>query len=153
MARQILGVFMSPAEFKEALFKIDVNAVEFPVLVDDLLTKIDPTEHQILTTHIFDYFEQHPMEELGMPGSLVHFIESFYPAYAPRLLRSLSDAPNVSAVLMTNRILNSNLAATDRAEYLSALKAVASNTLAKPEVQESARQFLEYQAKQGRLPA
>jgi hypothetical protein len=136
---------MTPLQFKVALDGVDLNAVDFPLVIDDLLSQVDVTDHLSLTDVIFGFFEQHPDEDTGGPGGLVHFVETFYPAYKARLLQSLSDAPNVSAVLMTNRILNSILTRGERAQYLMALRAVVAGTRASSETRKSAHDFLEYQ--------
>jgi hypothetical protein len=135
---------MTPLQFKVALDGIDLNAVDFPLVIDDLLSQVDVTDHQSLTDIIFCFFERHPDDDTG-PGSLVHFVEAFYPTYKARLLQSLRDAPNMSAVLMTNRILNSKLTPGERAQYLMALRAVLAGGRASAETRESARGFLEYQ--------
>ena len=141
---------MTPLQFKVALDGIDLNAVDFPLVIDDLLSQVDVADHQSLTDIIFSFFERHPDDDTGGPGSLVHFVEAFYPTYKARLLQSLSDAPNMSAVLMTNRILNSNLTPGERAQYLMALRAVLAGGRASAETRESARGFLEYQRQRQR---
>jgi hypothetical protein len=141
---------MSPDEFKAALGRTDPNAVDFPLVIDNLLGKIDLAENHVLIDRIYSFFEQHPDDELGMPGGLVHFIESFYPAYKGRLLQSLNLAPNVSAILMTNRILNSELGPGERAEYVAALTNTLENQRASPVVRESAAHFLRYQAERAK---
>jgi hypothetical protein len=144
---------MSPYQFKIVLNDLDPKAVDFPILVDDLLNRVDLTDHDTVTDVIFDFSEKYPDEELGMPGSLVHFIEKSYPAYKTRLLQSLVDAPNVSAVLMVNRILNSTLTPGERAQYLMALGAVFAGGHASPETRKSALAFLEYQRQRDRPSA
>lgn len=138
---------MSPEEFKAMLLSLDPAAVDFPLAVDRLIDQVDVAKHEILIEHIFELFERHPAEELGAPGSLVHFVESFYPTYVPRLIRSLNASPNASAVLMINRILNSDLGVSERSEYLGALAAVKANAHVHPDARALAEHFMEFQAK------
>lgn len=136
---------MSPFQFEAALDRVDPKAVDFPLVIDDLLRQVDGADHIMLADVIFGFFERHPEEDFGAPGSLVHFVETFYPAYKTRLMQSLSDAPNVNAVLMANRILNSTLTRGERVEYLMALRGVVAGGRADSEVRKSAQRFLDYQ--------
>jgi hypothetical protein len=78
----------------------------------------------------------------GIPGTLVHLIERYYPSYKAALLESLCRSPSYFGVVMVNRILNSKLSAPERAEYLQALNEVVSNGSAPLVVRKTTERFL-----------
>ena len=112
--------------------------------VDELVEAVPDAEKDAgLIEPIFAFFEAHPLDDMGAPGTLVHLLEEFYPRYAERLLCSLRTRPSYSAILLTNRILNSRLSAQKRSKYRSALaEAVAAPDLPKT-LRDLANHFLE----------
>lgn len=130
--------------FRGRLLALDPEAPDFLLQVDGLVS--EASAHGVaLVPAIFEFFEANPLADVGLPGTLVHFTEQFYPSYKALLLESLRAVPSVPAVLMANRILNSKLGSSEREEYLTALAAAASHTLAPAEVQDQARHFIAYQ--------
>jgi hypothetical protein len=136
---------ITASEFESRLLALDPQAVDFEVQADELLTQANLLESNDLLISIFKFFEAHPSEDAGAPGSLVHFVEHYYPSYKATLLTSLSTCPSTGVVLMTNRILNSELSPSERLEYLSALERVMADPLAIPAVRDRAQHFLAYQ--------
>jgi hypothetical protein len=136
---------ISASEFQSRLLMLDLQAVDFETQVDGLLAQADLSDLNGLLNAVFRFFENHPSEEAGVPGTLVHFAEHYYPAYKPTLLRSLSASPSASAVLMVNRILNSELSPSERSEYLSALAEVKDSPKASSIVRARAEHFIAYQ--------
>lgn len=126
---------------------LDPRNDEFVLSVDSLLESLPVECHESLIPAIFRFFEKHPLEDCGAPGTLVHLAEHFYPSYKSILLNSLARAPSYNAILMANRILNSNLSAQERQEYLSALSDVAIQPGVNPALAKQARHFIEHQAK------
>ncbi|WP_242499325.1 hypothetical protein [Flavobacterium sp. 140616W15] len=56
---------------------------------------------------LFSILESNPGEDFGMPGQIVHFLESFYKnGYEEKLLGSLQRKPTSHTVWMLNRIIN-----------------------------------------------
>lgn len=56
---------------------------------------------------IFEVMENHPYLDYGMPGPIVHFMESYYKnGYENELIYSLKRMPTEHTVWMANRILN-----------------------------------------------
>lgn len=134
--------------FERELLALDPEAIDFVLKVDELVSEAESHGAELIPA-IFRFFALNPLADIGLPGTLVHFTEQFYPSYKPLLLQSLRDSPSVHTVLMANRILNSELNASERAEYLDALRAAAKNTLAAPEVREQASHFVTYQHERG----
>lgn len=130
--------------------QLDPRDEEFIVRVDALLESVPSDYHKDLIPTIFRFFEKYPFEDCGAPGTLVHLIEHFYPSYRSILLDSLARTPSYNAILMINRILNSELGARERQEYLSTLQGILALPNINPALAEKARKLIEYQnEKQG----
>ena len=87
--------------------------------------------------------ERHPLDDFGMPGAMVHFIERFYPEFPPLLIASVKRAPSLHTVWMLNRCING---AKDKSELLSVLEGVINNENADIAVRDKAKEFFEYQS-------
>ena len=94
---------------------------------------------------IFKFTENCQDADIGSPGPFVHLIEKHYPDYVPELLESIKTKPTSSSVHMLNRILNSELTAEDRKNYLVLLKLASQNEAASEIVREEAIAFYEHQ--------
>ncbi len=94
---------------------------------------------------IFRFIENCKDADIGSPGPLVHLIEKHYPDYVSELLASIKTKPTNSSIHMLNRILNSELTAEDRKEYLSLLKFASQNKAASEIAREEANEFYEHQ--------
>jgi hypothetical protein len=134
-------------DFKGRLMSLDPSKVDFVTNVDELLESVSPEFHEKLIPAFFGFFEKYPLEDCGAPGSLVHLTEHFYPRYKPTLLESLVRAPSYNAILMTHRILNSQLAQNDRDEYMTALRSISNNSNIHPILVSHAQHFIEHQQK------
>ena len=134
-------------KFCERLASIDAkddelmnHLYEAADLLDDV-SEISPAFEPI-----FGFIEMNPESDLGSPGPLVHLLENHYPKYVSRLIESLETKPTFTAVFMLNRILNSNLAAETKAQYLSLLMGIANNEDADSTAREQAKEFYEHQS-------
>jgi hypothetical protein len=93
---------------------------------------------------IFDLFEKFPDGDFGAPGPLVHLLET-NDAYLSLLMASIARKPSLPAVLMINRILNSDLSLIDRNNWIYSLESIVKSSVASECVQSEAAHFLEYQ--------
>ena len=91
---------------------------------------------------LFTIIENHPLDDFGMPGAMVHYIESFYPDFLPLLIDSVKRTPTMHTVWMLNRCINGKFS---REELLSALREVAENENTDKAIRDSAKSFLDYQ--------
>ncbi|MBR6968131.1 MAG: hypothetical protein IKH78_06310 [Ruminococcus sp.] len=91
---------------------------------------------------LFSIMERHPLDDFGMPGAMVRFIEHFYPDFVPLLIDSLKRTPTLHTVWMLNRCINGN---NNKEELLSVLKSAANNDTIDPAIKKSAQSFLDYQ--------
>ncbi|MEI4549480.1 hypothetical protein [Pseudoalteromonas spongiae] len=137
---------MTPIEeFEIRLMRVNPEEDNFALQIDELVESVPDELFEALIPSIFRFFEKHSLQDCGMPGTLVHLVEDFYPSYKSLLLDSLEKAPSLNAILMTNRILNSQLSPHERQEYTSALEAIRDNTNVHSELRKEAKEFIEYQ--------
>ncbi len=132
-------------KFRQKLFSLDPASDEFMYDLDDLVETIPPENGEECIPAIFEYFEAHPLEDFGAPGTLVHFVEDYYPKYKTILIESVKRCPSKNTILMINRILNSKLSEDERGEYISCLVSVVNNGKVQTELKDNAKRFIEYQ--------
>jgi hypothetical protein len=94
---------------------------------------------------IFKFIENCDGSDIGSPGPLVHLVEKNYPDYVLQLLKSIKAKPTSSSIFLLNRILNSELDAKDRKEYLSLLKFLSQNEAVSDISRKEAYEFYEHQ--------
>lgn len=93
-------------------------------------------------TPLLQIMERHPLDDFGMPGAMVHFIETFYPSYEPYLIESLKRKPTLHTVWMLNRCIN---VSSKKDEYMSLMKEIADREDIEKEIRTSAQEFLDFQ--------
>ncbi|MCR5327313.1 MAG: hypothetical protein K6E12_00455 [Saccharofermentans sp.] len=86
--------------------------------------------------------EKHPLDDFGMPGAMVRFIEKFDPEYIPLLIQSIKRAPSMHTLWMLNRCINDS---DNPDEYIDVLKEVAANESLDEAIRQSAQEFVDYQ--------
>ena len=91
---------------------------------------------------LLSIMERHPLDDFGMPGAMVHFIEHFYPDFVPLLINSVKRAPAMHTVWMLNRCINGS---SNKEELLAVLKSTADNETINKNIRDSAKSFLDYQ--------
>lgn len=130
-----------------------LNPAPFDDVVADLYDLVEPIEKLDLAEDVIPdvlaFLEKHPDVDVGSPGPLVHFIESFYPIYLEQLIASLERQPTRNTLWMLNRILNSNLCSEQRERLVKVLRSVGSHPTASSIVKDEAAEFLGHQAKNG----
>lgn len=131
----------SVAEFEERLREIDPGDDHFDYKIGCLLKELAPDLGGSIYPVVFAYFEANPEVYCGVPGGLTHLVER-YPNYIPALKESVRRMPSQSAVLMINRLLNSELSEVERAEYMEILREVAKDESIPWEVAEAAEGYL-----------
>lgn len=95
-----------------------------------------------IVTPLLQIMERHPLDDFGMPGAMVHFIETFYPRYEPDLIESLKRRPALHTVWMLNRCINIS---PKKDKYLSIMKEIADREDIEEEIRNSAQEFFDYQ--------
>lgn len=88
--------------------------------------------------------ERHPLDDFGMPGAMVHFIERFSPKYEPILVDSIKRRPSLHTIWMLNRCIN---ASDHKDEYISILMEIVNRNDVEKAIRDSAQEFVEFQKK------
>jgi hypothetical protein len=139
---------LSPSQFEDRLKLIvpsedalHINALE--VLVEEAA---DVRNHPQTTSAIFEYMERYPTEDLGNPGSLVHFVEKAFPRYIPQLVASIQRRPVFYTLWMANRILNAKIDESTRQSLTDALKIAINHPVACDKERQQANKFLSLHA-------
>lgn len=96
-------------------------------------------------TAIFNIMENNPELDYGMPGPVVHFMESYYrKGYEELLLNSIRRFPTVHTIWMLNRVINDpNL--KNKEMYLNELKSCLNRDDISQAVRNDINDFLNYQ--------
>ena len=94
----------SVADFSDQLSRLDPDDDAFVLHVDHLVNQTSPATLEVAYPAIFRFFEAHPEHDCGMPGTLVHMMEDYYPNYVDSLMESVERTPSTNTVLMVNRI-------------------------------------------------
>ena len=94
-----------------------------------------------IVDNLFDIMEKHPLDDFGMPGAMVHFIENYYPNYLPLLIRSVQHSPALHTVWMLNRCINDK---NDTEKLLSVLKDIANDDSVDKTIRALAKGFVDY---------
>lgn len=85
--------------------------------------------------------ERHPLDDFGMPGAIVHFVERFYKnGYEELLIDSVKRRPAMHTVWMLNRILNGS---ENKEDYLELMREIAGRVDLEEEIRNSAKRFAE----------
>ena len=90
---------------------------------------------------LLEFMERHPFADFGVPGSIVHFLETFYKkGYEEILLRSVKRRPTIHTIWMLNRVKNG---AQEQQKYMNILKEIVENKKIEKEIRETAEEFLD----------
>ena len=129
--------------FSDRLNQLDPDDDAFVLHVDELVDETSPATLEVVYPAIFRFFEAHPENDCGIPGTLVHMMEEYYPNYVDELIESVRRVPSTNTVLMVNRILNSNVHGDLRDRLIGCLRAACTHKNASSLVQEEAQGYLE----------
>ena len=91
---------------------------------------------------LLQIMERHPLDDFGMPGAMVHFIEKFTPKYEPALVRSIKRRPSLHTIWMLNRCINGS---DHKDEYINILMEIADREDVEKEIRDSAQEFVDFQ--------
>lgn len=94
---------------------------------------------------IFNIMETNPELDYGMPGPVVHFMESYYrKGYEEILLRSVQNTPTSHTIWMLNRVIN-DPKLSNREMYTEVLKSLLNRKDISQFVRKDIESFLKYQ--------
>lgn len=119
----------------------DLNYMEEEIA--ELLERSPDKEKYI--PDILKLMEKNPLADWGLPGALVHFMESCdITVYEKFLKESITRCPTEHTLFMFNRICNVKTL-TELTEYTDILYDIMKNTSFPADVRNYAEDFLEYQ--------
>lgn len=117
-----------------------------PWLLKEEVKKLEGVhDAKLALPEVFRFFERHPLEDFGVPGDLVFFVER-HEDYLPLLLESVHRRPMHYTVWMLNRAINGDCDFEQRIVLLDAIHSVISHPAASEGDKENARSFLRFQA-------
>jgi hypothetical protein len=97
---------------------------------------------------LFQLLDRHPDHDFGVPGDVVHFLESYpRPDLEAELLASIERQPTIQTTWMLNRLINVT-GGTLHGLFLKTLRKLSESS--RPDVRERAGHFLDFQSKRGR---
>jgi hypothetical protein len=122
----------------------NVRRDDFIYFADEVVEELESASATIETVEpILRLMEENPDVDFGVPGSLVHFVETFYKkGYEELLIASLERQPTVHTVWMLNRLLN-DMRGRKKARNLSVLDDIISRRDLDKQVLARAREFRE----------
>lgn len=128
------------AELKNAMLKGDFY--ETNEVIEKIKQESNAFEY---LPFIFNVMETNPELDYGMPGPIVHFMESYYrKGYEEMLLRSVQNIPTSHTVWMLNRVIN-DPKLSNREMYIDVLKALLKRNDISQSVRTDIEIFLKYQ--------
>ncbi len=111
------------------------------VMVDRMKSSSDPS---MFLEPVILFIEEHPEAELGEPGALVHFAESYYRnGYEELLVQSVQRRPTGHSLWMLNRLIN-DLNNPNRDSYIDLMRTAAKRSELNDEARADAAMYLEY---------
>ena len=127
-------------QLKEAMLEEDFYET------NDVIGKIKREENGLeYVSAIFGIMEKNPNVDYGIPGPIVHFMETYYKkGYEDLLLQSVINMPTSHTVWMLNRVMN-DPTLVEKSKYLEVLKNSLSRDDIPKSVKEEIKEFIEYQ--------
>ena len=113
---------------------------------EEVLEKVTQEDDSIeYVKSLLKYMEENPYIDYGMPGPIVHYIESYYQkGYEELLYDSITDRPTQHTLWMLNRIINAPKL-TDKDKYMSLLRKISVDESIDPNVRKDAKSFFDFQ--------
>lgn len=119
-----------------------VGTDDFEFIMEENIMKLEVEGVGIeAVTPLLELMERHPMEDFGMPGAIVHFVERFYKnGYEELLIESVKRRPTMHTVWMLNRVMNGS---ENKNDYLEIMKEVTERSDVEEAIKNSASEFMD----------
>ena len=126
-------------ELKEAVKKEDFGQTF--LILEKIKNEENPMDY---FEDLFMFMENNPNIDYGMPGPIVHFMESYYKkGYEDELLKSVKRKPTQHTVWMLNRVLN-DVNLIGREKYIGVMEESIKRTDVDLETKKEIKGFLEF---------
>ncbi len=117
-----------------------VGSDNFEYESEEIIEKLEEEDAGFeIVESLLSIMENHPLDDFGMPGAIVHFIEKYYPDHIPMLTASIERAPAMHTLWMLNRCINGS---TDKEKLLAVMRKAADSDTADKTVTDLAKSFL-----------
>lgn len=119
-----------------------VGTDDFEFIMEENIMKLEVEGVDIeAVTPLLELMERHPMDDFGMPGAIVHFVERFYKnGYEELLIESVKRRPTMHTVWMLNRVMNGS---ENKNDYLEIMKEVTERSDIEEAIKNSASEFMD----------
>lgn len=119
-----------------------VGTDDFEFIMEENIMKLEADGVGIeAVTPLLELMERHPMDDFGMPGAIVHFVERFYKnGYEELLIESVKKRPTIHTVWMLNRVMNGS---ENKNDYLEIMKEVTERSDIEEAIKNSASEFMD----------
>lgn len=119
-----------------------VGTDDFEFIMEENIMKIEAEGVGIeAVTPLLQLMERHPLDDFGMPGAIVHFVERFYKnGYEELLIESVKRRPTMHTVWMLNRVMNGS---ENKNNYLEIMKEITERSDIEETIRNSASEFMD----------
>lgn len=119
-----------------------VGTDDFEYIMEENVMKLEVEGVGIeAVTPLLKLMERHPMDDFGMPGAIVHFVERFYKnGYEKLLIESVKRRPTMHTVWMLNRVMNGS---ENKKDYLEIMKKITERSDIEEVIKNSASEFMD----------
>ena len=124
------------------ILKREIDSDDFIGIAYEVIDKIKETENPFKYVEPFlRLMEENPDADFGLPGPLVHFMESFN-GYEDLLLQSVNRKPTIFTVWLVKRVINDHKL-ENRDRYIDVLKKILNNDTVNKEVKQEVLRYLQ----------
>ena len=118
-----------------------IGSDDFELVMEDNIMKLEIQNVGIEAVEpLLQLMERHPLDDFGMPGAIVHFVERFYKkGYEELLVKSINRKPTMHTVWMLNRIINGS---ENKKEYIELMNDIIDCNDVEDEIRNQARAFV-----------
>ena len=119
-----------------------VGTDDFELIMEENIMKLKVEGVGIeAVTPLLELMERHPMDDFGIPGAIVHFVEQFYKnGYEELLIESVKRRPTMHTVWMLNRVMNGS---ENKNDYLEIMKEITERSDIEEVIKNSASEFMD----------
>ena len=117
-----------------------IDTDDFEYIQEECMSEIEKKDLGLSAVEpLLQFIERHPVSDFGMPGEIVHYLESLE-GYEDKLVDSINRRPTLHTVWMINRIKNTG---ENYEKYTKILNGVLERKDIEDEIKESVKEFLE----------
>lgn len=118
-----------------------IGTVDFELVMEDNIRNLEMQNVGIeAVAPLLQLIERHPLDDFGVPGAIVHFVERFYKkGYEELLIESIKRRPTMHTVWMLNRIINGS---ENKDDYIEVMKDIVDCSDVEDAIKNEVRAFL-----------